>query len=93
MQYFPHVLASCCTYWARNEKAEVHPKARASSAEVPVREDERGDEGPEVEAEAQPAGAHLHPHGRHVALHLVGFSVWSGGGRRANTQLVKSGEF
>lgn len=39
------------------------------SAEIPVREDNRGQEGPEVEAEAQPAGAHLHPHSWHAALH------------------------
>lgn len=50
------------------------------SAEIPVREDERGDEGPEKDREAQPAGAHLHPHSWHTALHGLGGGVWSEGG-------------
>lgn len=52
------------------------------SAEIPIREDERGDEGPEVEPEAQPAGAHLHPHSWHTALHGLGGGVWSETGHR-----------
>lgn len=48
-------------------------------AEIPVREDKRGDEGPEVEPEAQPARAHLHPHSWHRALHGLCGGVWSDG--------------
>lgn len=52
-------------------------------AEIPVREDKRGNEGPEVEQEAQPARAHLHPYGWHDALHGIGGGVWS---ERAHTR-------
>lgn len=60
------------------------------SVEIPVREDERGNEGPEVEPKAQPAGAHLHPHSWHAALHGLGGGVWSEGGHRGKRyNLVK----
>lgn len=60
------------------------------SVEIPVREDERGNEGPEVEPEAQPAGAHLHPNSRHAALHGLGGGVRSEGGHRGKRyNLVK----
>lgn len=40
-------------------------------AEVSVAEHQRGDEGPEVDAQAKPTGADLHPHGWHGALHGI----------------------
>lgn len=61
------------------------------SAEIPVGEDERSDEGPEVEPQAQPAGAHLHPHSWHAALHGLCGGVWSGGKtQREKHNLVNS---
>lgn len=57
-----------------NKKKAVE---EACLTEIPVREEERGHEGPEEEAQAQPAGAHLHPHSRHAALHGLGAGVWS----------------
>lgn len=60
------------------------------SAEIPVREDERGDEGPEKDPEAQPAGAHLHPHSWHTALHGLGGGVWSEGGHEGKVQFNKT---
>lgn len=60
------------------------------SAEIPVREDERSDKGPEVESEAQPAGAHLHPHSWHNALHGLSAGVWSDrGGKHKRYNLVE----
>lgn len=62
------------------------------SVEIPIREDERGGEGPEVEPEAQPAGAHLHPHSWHAALHGLGGGVGSEGGhtsKKYNLNQVK----
>lgn len=53
----------------------------ACSAKIPVGEEGGGYEGPEEETQAQPAGAHLDPHGRHAALHGVGAGVWSEEGR------------
>lgn len=47
------------------------------STEIPVGEEERGHQGPEEETQAQPTGAHLHPHSRHTALHGLGAGVWS----------------
>lgn len=52
-------------------------KTSPSSAEVSVRKHKRGHQGPEVEGQADPAGADLHPHGRHGALHDLVFSVGS----------------
>lgn len=57
-------------------------KQRAGSAEIPVREDKRGNKRPEEERETQPAGAHLHPHSWHTALHGMGGGVWSGVGHK-----------
>lgn len=51
------------------------------STEIPVGEEERGHEGPEEETQAQPAGAHLHPHGWHAALHGLGTGVWPEAGQ------------
>lgn len=65
---------------------QVQPKDKMCSAEIPVREDKRGDEGPEVEAKTQPAGAHLHPHSRHSALHGLRGGVWSEGDRERKIQ-------
>ena len=39
--------------------------------EVPIPEDERGDEGPCVEEQAHPAARDLHPHGRLIRIHQV----------------------
>lgn len=47
------------------------------SVEISVGEDERGDEGPQIQAETQPAGTHLHPQGRHAGLHGLGGGVRS----------------
>lgn len=44
-------------------------------AEVSVGKHERGEQGPEVEAQAQPTGADLHPHSWHTALHGLGGGV------------------
>lgn len=48
-----------------------------SSAEIPVREDGGGDEGPEEESQAEPAGGHLYPHSWHAALHGLSARVRS----------------
>lgn len=56
------------------------------STEIPVGEEERGHEGPEEETQAQPAGAHLHPHGWHAALHGLGAGVWSESAQREKGQ-------
>src|SRR4029434_7557278 len=48
---------------------------RHSSAEVTVGQDQRSDERPQVKAQAEPAGADLHPNRWHVALHHMGLSV------------------
>lgn len=61
-----------------NKKTKLNDRAR--SAEIPVGEEERGDECPEEEPEAQPAGAYLHPHSWHTAPHGLGFGVWSDAG-------------
>lgn len=45
------------------------------SAEISVGEEDRAQEGPKVESQSQPAGADLHPHCRHAALHGLGGSV------------------
>lgn len=58
----------------------------AFSAKIPVGKEDRGYEGPEEETQAQPAGAHLHPHGRHAALHGVGAGVWSEAGKEGKGQ-------
>lgn len=60
----------------RENGKEQQVKDTECLAEIPVREDKGGDEGPEVEAEAQPARAHLHPHSWHGALHGPGVGVW-----------------
>lgn len=62
----------------------------ASSAKIPVWEDERSDESPEVEAKTQPAGAHLDPHSWHAALHHLGGCVWSGGQKRGENEVKLS---
>lgn len=46
--------------------------------EVSVREDERSYQGPEVESQAYPARANLHPHCWHTALHGLVVCVRSG---------------
>lgn len=61
---------------------QLKTKNRTCSAEIPVRENDGGNKGPEEEAEAQPAGAHLHPHSWHAALHGLGVGAWSEGGHR-----------
>lgn len=61
---------------------QMQLKDKAYSVEIPIGEDERGDEGPEVDSEAQPAGAHLHPHSWHTALHGLGGGLWSEVGER-----------
>lgn len=45
-------------------------------AEVSVREHKRGHQGPDIDGQSEPAGADLHPHCRHGALH--GLVVWVG---------------
>lgn len=45
-------------------------------AEVSVWEHQRGHQGPEIDSQAQPAGADLHPHGRHGGLHGLVVGVW-----------------
>lgn len=50
-------------------------KTGVNSAEISIRKNERSDEGPEVESQAQPTGAHLHPHSWHCALHRLGGGV------------------
>ena len=41
------------------------------SAEVSVGQNQRSHQGPQEDGQAEPAGADLHPHGRHGALHRV----------------------
>lgn len=60
-------------------------KDDARSAEIPVRENKRGNEGPKVKPEAQPAGTHLHPNSWHSALHDLGVGFWSVGGHRGKS--------
>lgn len=62
----------------KNIVKPIEPSYQVRSAELPVRKDDRSNEGPEVKAEAQPAGAHLHPHGRHGARHGLSGGVGSG---------------
>lgn len=66
----------------KQTKKNTTKRQKTHSAEIPIREDERGDEGPEVESKAQPAGAHLYPHSWHTALHGLGGGVWSKVGHR-----------
>lgn len=61
-------------------------KDDARSAEIPVRENKRGNEGPKVKPEAQPAGTHLHPNSWHSALHDLGVGFWSVGGQSEKQQ-------
>lgn len=75
-------VKALCPQWnqaVKHSHTSRNPQRQdeAGLAEVSVREDERGDQGPEVEAEAQPAGAHLHPHSGHDALHGLGGGVGS----------------
>lgn len=65
--------------WQRQEKKM--DAEETCSIEIPVGEEERGHQGPEEEAQAQPAGAHLHPHSRHAALHGLGAGVRSEAGQ------------
>lgn len=44
-------------------------------AEIPVREHQRSHQSPEIEAQADPAGADLHPDGWHAGLHGVVVSI------------------
>lgn len=64
--------------WKQQEAISQCWKTSPFLVEVPVGEHERGHQGPQVEGQAEPAGADLHPDGRHGGLHGVVVGLWPG---------------
>lgn len=53
-------------------------EASTALAEVSARQHQWSHQGPEIEGQAEPAGADLHPDGRHAGLHGLVVGVWPG---------------